>query len=97
MTKEIFTRDEVKALLREALNEGWKDDRAAAAFNWSTTPYKLKKDRERLKKMKSKTKTTEPNSKKTSQQNESIQDNKTYTREEVEAIIRKDRETRKAS
>ena len=59
MTKQTFTRDEVKALLREAIQR--------------------KRSEAELVEDKPETKPDEQ---------------KTYTREEVEVIIRKDRETR---
>ena len=60
MSKQIFTRDEVKALLREAIQRKRNEAEPVEDIKTESKPEK------------------------------------TYTREEVEAIIRKDRETRKA-
>ena len=60
MSKEIFTRDEVKALLREAIQRKRNDAEPVVEDKPETKP----------------------------------DEQKTYTREEVEAIIRKDREAR---
>ena len=91
MTKQIFTRDEVKALLREALNEGWKDnppmhqreiDGMSKRAQFDKAWEKNKRFVEKSKREKTKKKNSNP------------KEEKTFTREEVEAIIRKDREAR---
>ena len=60
MSKQTFTRDEVKTLLREAIQRKRNEAEPVEDIKTDAKPEK------------------------------------TYTREEVEALIRKDRETRKA-